>query len=155
MAYILTLFDKDHHLSLPESHADFAQYLFWLHFANGSFQPALLRNGPRLRSGQDPSPDDKGAWFAKRGLENCLVILEDRLKESKWLAGNSFTAADIMVVTTLTTMRQYFPYDLGPYTEILKYLSRIGAREAFQRARQRGDPGMDLCLGPTAGKLSL
>ena len=57
------------------------------------------------------------------------------------------TAADIMIVFSLTTMRSFAPYDLKPYARILAYLRRIGARSAYRRAMQKGDPGMTLLLG--------
>ena len=47
-----------------------------------------------------------------------------------------------MSVFTFTTMRLFYPYDLKPYPAILRYLQRIGARPAYQRAMAKGDPGM-------------
>ena len=47
-----------------------------------------------------------------------------------------------MAVFSLTTMRVFLPLDLAPYPHILAYLQRIGARPAYQRAMQKGDPGM-------------
>jgi glutathione S-transferase len=43
-------------------------------------------------------------------------------------------------------MRSFTPYELKPYPNILAYLKRIGAREAYQRAMKKGDPGMPLLL---------
>jgi len=39
-------------------------------------------------------------------------------------------------------MRLFMPIDLSPYPAILAYLQPIGARSAYQRAMQKGDPGM-------------
>ena len=47
-----------------------------------------------------------------------------------------------MIVFSLTTMRTFTSCDLKAYPHILVYLRRIGAREAYQRAMRRGDPGM-------------
>lgn len=69
-----------------------------------------------------------------------------RLGEVEFLAGSEFTAADIMIVFTLTTMRYFMPLDLSPYPNILAYLARVGSREAYRRAMQKGDPGMALLL---------
>jgi glutathione S-transferase len=63
-----------------------------------------------------------------------------------YLAGNELTAADIMIVFSLTTMRSFTPYDIKPYPNIVAYLRRIGAREPYQRAMKKGDPGMPLLL---------
>ena len=59
-----------------------------------------------------------------------------------YLAGEEFTAADIMLVFSLTTMRLFHDYSLAPYPNILAYLARIGARPGYQRAMQKGDPDM-------------
>ncbi|KAF2150222.1 putative glutathione S-transferase [Myriangium duriaei CBS 260.36] len=144
--YILTLYDPSRTLSLPPADPDYPNYLYFLHFANGYFQPALLRYGPILRSG-GPAPTDVGAGFAKKAFENALRILDDRVKQVEWLAGDKFTAADVMVVTTLTTVRVWLPYSLKGYEGILGYLKRVGERAGFRRAREKGDPGADMCLG--------
>ncbi len=47
-----------------------------------------------------------------------------------------------MSVFSLTTMRLFMPVDLAPYPAILAYLRRIGARDAYRRAMQKGDPDM-------------
>jgi glutathione S-transferase len=51
-----------------------------------------------------------------------------------------------MIVFSLTTMRSFTPYELKSYPNILAYLQRIGARDAYRRAMQKGDPGMTLLL---------
>ena len=63
-----------------------------------------------------------------------------RLGEADYLAGEEFTAADIMIFFSLTTMRTFVSFDLAPYPDILGYLQRIGQREGYRRAMQKGDP---------------
>ena len=75
-------------------------------------------------------------------LSRALDFLNRRLGEADYLAGSELTAADIMIVFSLTTMRTFTSYVLTPYPHILAYLGRIGAREAYQRAMRKGDPGM-------------
>jgi glutathione S-transferase len=43
-------------------------------------------------------------------------------------------------------MRYFQPYDLDRQPNIRAYLTRIGARPAYQRAMAMGDPGMKLLL---------
>jgi glutathione S-transferase len=73
-------------------------------------------------------------------------VIEARLAEADYFAGAEFTAADIIMVFSLTTMRYFMPLDLAPYPAILAYLQRIGARDAYRRAMEKGDPGMKLLL---------
>ncbi|WP_020699250.1 glutathione S-transferase family protein [Reyranella massiliensis] len=127
-------------LTLAPDHPDFAQFLFWFHFANGTLQPATGRNMilSRLKL-----PDDNPILRAMKGrLDLALGLVEARLARSAFLAGSEFTTADIMIVFTLTTMRLFLPFDLAPYPAILAYLQRIGGRPAYRRAMHKGDPDM-------------
>src|SRR3954471_15774291 len=78
--------------------------------------------------------------LAAERLERNLKLVETRLGTAPFFAGAEFTAADIMAVFSLTTMRSFFPLDLTSYPNTLGYLQRIGQREAYQRAMKKGDP---------------
>lgn len=77
-----------------------------------------------------------------------LALIDERLRQHTWLAGEDFTAADIMIVFTLTTMRTFFGYELTRYEGILGYLQRVVKREGYQKARAKGDPDLELMVGP-------
>jgi glutathione S-transferase len=131
-------------LARAAGHPQFAGYLYWLHFANGSFQALLHRTLTASRLELPPDHRVLRDLLARR--ERALDFLNRRLGESAYLAANELTAADIMMVFSLTTMRSFLPYDLKPYPHILGYLRRIGSREPYQRAMRKGDPGMLLLL---------
>ncbi len=126
-------------LALGPSHPDFAQYLYWFHFANGNLQPNMGRN--MVLGRLDLAPDHPVVVAMRGRLERALALVEARLAAAPYLAGSEFTAADIMTVFSLTTMRLFLPLDLAPYPAILAYLQRIGARPAYRRAMEKGDPG--------------
>ena len=118
----------------------FAPYLYWFHFANGTLQPAMGRNMVLRRLNL---PADNPVLQAMRGrLDRALDQVDARLGEADYLAGTKLTAADIMMVFSLTTMRIFLPLDLAPYPNILAYLQRIGARPAYRAAMQKGDPDL-------------
>jgi glutathione S-transferase len=123
---------------------DFADYLYWYHFANASLQPVMGRN-MLLRRLQLPADNPVLVSTLER-LDRALRWVDTRLAGHTFLAGNDLTAADVMAVFTLTTMRYFMPVELGPYPHILAYLQRIARREAYQRAMLKGDPGMALLL---------
>ena len=75
-----------------------------------------------------------------------FALLNARLMENTWLAGDDFTAADIMTVWTLTGMRIFYQYDLTEYRGILAYLVRIVQREGYKKARAKADPGLELMI---------
>lgn len=131
-------------LALPPAHPDFAAYLYWYHYANGHLQPAMGRN--MLLGRIEAAKGHPVAAMARARLELALGLVDKRLGDVPYFAGSEFTAADIMAVFTLTTMRYFLPLDLGPYPAILDYLQRIAARDAYRAAMEKGDPGMPLLL---------
>ncbi len=131
-------------LALGPDHPDFAQYLYWFHFANGNLQPSMGRC-MILRRLRLP-PDNPMLLVMQGRLDRVLCLVEARLGEAEHLAGAEFTAADIMTVFSLTTMRSFLPFDLAPYPNILAFLQRMGARDAYRRAMQKGDPDMEPML---------
>jgi glutathione S-transferase len=139
MEYIIAK-HGDGRLALGPTHPDFAHYLYWLHFANSNLQPNMGRNMVLNRL---DLPADDPTLLATRGrLDRALALVDARLHKAPYLAGDEFTAADIMIVFSLTTMRIFMPVDLTPYPHILAYLRRIGEREAYQRAMRKGDPDL-------------
>jgi glutathione S-transferase len=125
-------------LAFGPAHPNFAQYLYWYHFANATLQPYMGRN--MILGRLDLAPDNPVLVSAKARLGHALAQVETRLGEAEYLAGNRLTAADIMMVFSLTTMRLFNPLDLAPYPQIRAYLGRIGEREPYRRAMHKGDP---------------
>lgn len=137
--YIAAKYGKGR-LVLAADHPDFAQFVYWFHFANGTLQPATGRN---MILGRLNLGEDNALMRAMKGrLDLALGLPEARLATVEYLAGRELTTADIMLVFTLTTMRLFYAFDLKPYPAILAYLQRIGGRPAYQRAMKKGDPDM-------------
>ena len=134
----------DGRLTVGKDAANFADYLYWFHFANGSFMPAAMTDLIVKMVAPDADPARAKA-FTERG-NRAFAQVEARLGEADFFAGPEFTAADIMMLFPLTTGRYFFPRDLAPFPNILAYLQRIGARPAFQRAMAKADPGLLLLL---------
>jgi glutathione S-transferase len=120
-------------------HPDFAPFLYWFHFANGNLQPVMLR---RMTLGRALPTDHPVLAATQERLDKVLVLVEERLGEAPYFAGDEFTAADIMSVFSLTTMRLFLPIDLAPYPNIRRYLQRIGERPAYRNAMVKGDPDL-------------
>jgi glutathione S-transferase len=143
MEYILARHGRGRLAPGPQD-AAFADYLYWFHFTNGTLQPAM---GRMMILGRLDLAADHPVRQAMQGrLDRALGLVEARLAAVPWLAGPDFTAADIMMGFTLTTMRYFQPVDYAPYPAIRAWLERIAAREAYQRAMAKGDPGMKLLL---------
>jgi glutathione S-transferase len=129
----------DGRLAVGPGSPNFADYLFWLHFANGSMMP---RQSGMMASRTDGREESPRARFMRERAERSWDLVEQRLGEAPYFAGDAFTAADIIMGFPLTTMRAFVQRDLGPYPNIRAYLQRIGERPAYQRAMAKGDPDM-------------
>lgn len=146
LEYIINVHGQGHFSVSPtaEPHA-YSQYLYWLSFANGSFQAFLDANLLGLSIVQQSNVDPSGNFiyqaFQAR-TQNHLKQFNDRLAQSKYLAGDDFTAADMMNIYGLTVFRGMYPVDLTEYPHIPRYLADITSRPAYRRAMEKGEDGM-------------
>lgn len=137
--YIIAKYGNGH-LAIGPEQAGFPAYLFWLHFANATLMPSIMTQLVANKLDADPTNPIVHS-LADRGSKG-FAMMEERLGMAQFLAGAEFSAADIMTVFALTTMRAFVPRDLGFYPNITAYLGRIGERPAYQRAMAKCDPGM-------------
>src|SRR3954447_25032329 len=107
-------------LVLPPAHPDYPQYLYWLHFANSNLQ-ALLHRYMIVRR-LEAAADNPTRLDMEARLGRALRMTNQRLGEADYFAGEEFTAADIMIVFSLTTMRTFVSFDVAPYPNVLEYL---------------------------------
>lgn len=126
-------------LAVAPDEPDFARYLYWLHYAEGSLMLQLLREVTleRMVPNADALP---GMARVRETTRLHLAAVEAHLAAFAHFAGSSFTAADVMMVFPFTTMRRLRPFDLGPYPALRDYLARIEARPAYRRAMERAGP---------------
>jgi glutathione S-transferase len=140
--YIMAKYGKGR-LTPSANDPGFAQFLYWFHFANGTLQAAM---GRLMILNRLKLPDDNPVLGAmKMRVDRAFDLADARLREAEYLAG-AFTTADIMIGFSLTTMRYFQPYDIARCPNLVTYLARIGARPAYRRAMEKGDPGMALLL---------
>jgi glutathione S-transferase len=134
----------DGRLTLRADDPDFAQFLYWFHFANGTLQANMgrLMILTRLKL----ASDNPVLLAIRARVDRAFDLVDARTGEAAYLAGDSFTTADIMIGFSLTTMRYFQPYDLARCPNVRNYLARIAARPAYRRAMEKGDPGMALLL---------
>lgn len=149
--YILRKYDPAGKLSLGPEEKGYADYLYWLHFANGTLQLSVSRN-MFMRMARVPA-EEPAMGMAVGRRERAVGLLEERLAAgNEWLAGTKFTAADVMTVVSVTTMRLFMPFGLEAYPNVLKWLERVGERDGYRRAMAKGDPGLEPLLGAEAPK---
>lgn len=122
----------------------YADYLFWFHFSNGSLMPIAMMRLVASAAGQDASSPIMGFIGARDA--KAFAHIEARLGQVPYFAGESFTAADIIMAFPLTTGRLFGPRDLSGAPNTRAWLKRIGGRPAFQRAMAKAEPGLSIPL---------
>jgi glutathione S-transferase len=125
-------------LAVPPEAPEFARYLYWLHFAEGSLMSLML-----IALVLSRVPEANASPVKARILERVkqmLAFVDASLAGQRYFAGEEFTAADVMMAFPFTTMRHFLEYDLSPHGNIAAYLERIEARPAFRRAMALAGP---------------
>lgn len=93
-------------------------------------------------AGANVGEDNQMLGLATQRLDAALKIMDDRLKETKWLAGEEFTAADTMSLYPVTTQRYWAKVSLEKYPNIVRWIKDCSDRPAYQKAMEKGDPDM-------------
>jgi glutathione S-transferase len=119
-------------LAVQPDAPEYARYLYWLHFAEGSLM-SLMLIALVLSRVPEASASPVTARIRER-MKQMLSFVDAELGSKPWFAGADFTAADVMMVFPFTTLRHFLDYDLAPYPNILAYLKRIEARPAYRKA---------------------
>jgi glutathione S-transferase len=135
--YIVHRYAGDRLAVAPAAH-DYARYIYWFHFAEGSLMSLLI-----LALVLSRVPEADASPVRARVLERMkqtLAFIDSELAQATYFAGASFSAADVMMTFPFTTMRHFLKYDLAPYDNILAYLQRIESRPAYQKAMALAGP---------------
>jgi glutathione S-transferase len=123
-------------------------YVYWLHFAEGSAMPPLVmklifntmaERAPKLFKGVVKAVTGPVlAGFVEPNLAQQLDFIETQLTQSTWFAGPEFTAADIMMSFPLEAAASRADFSAKP--KVKAFLDNIHARPAYVRALERGGP---------------
>ncbi len=116
-------------------HPDFADHLYWFHFANATFMTNGMMQIAVNAAGAELAPP-----LMKR-VTNAWEQIERRLGEADYFGGSQLTTADIMMGFQLTTSRAFNGMTIDHMPNLKAYLQRIGAREAYQTAMAKAEPG--------------
>lgn len=126
------------------------RYTYWLHFAEGSAMPPLLMKLVFDKIETAPMPffvkpmaraisRNVKTILIEPNLERHLAFMEEALAASEWFAGAEFSAADIQMSFPLEASRCRAGLD-ATRPGLMRFLDRIHARPAYQRALAQGGP---------------
>lgn len=119
--------------------ADYASYLQWLHYAEGSAMPPLLFG---LITQITETKAELLSAVITQFTDNHLSYMNDILDSQTYINGQDFSAADIMLGFVIESASGSVlpgferPSLLGQYSNLQRYLAQLQARPAYQRALQ-------------------
>lgn len=128
----------------------YLKYRYWMYAAEGSYMPPLVMSLFLNRMETAPMP-----FFARpiakrltKGVRDAYLdhtakalfdYVDGELGRQEWLAGDEFTAADIIMSFPLEASQQRIDAAKGK-KNIAAFLKRIHARPAYARALEVGGP---------------
>ncbi|RYZ71384.1 MAG: glutathione S-transferase [Lysobacteraceae bacterium] len=147
LEYLVERYDLAHRFAPSPGTPEQLRYRYWMHYAEGSAMPPLLMSLVFSRIRQAPMPflvrpvargiaDKVMKTFVGPQVKLHLDYMESELGKSGWFAGEDFSAADIQMS---------FPVEAaaaragaGGRPNLARFLQRIHARPAYQRALEKG-----------------
>ena len=131
--YILNQ-SSEHQLRPAINSCAYYRYLEWLHFAEGSLAlPVISKMLMQMETREGTQPLD--GYIAKE-LALDFSYIEQTLAQQTYFAGDTFTAADIMMTIMLEIANNLALLDGKEH--IKKYLTNIQQRKAYQLVLSHG-----------------
>ena len=100
------------------------RYLYWMTYTPGAIEPAMMEKF----NGLEVAPGSCG-WG---NFDIMLRVLEEGVAAGPWVMGERFTAADVLLGSSVDFMRQFGL--LGEHPVLEAYLERCLERPAYQAA---------------------
>jgi glutathione S-transferase len=130
-AYLADAFPETR-LAPPPGHRRRAAYYRWLFFGAGPVEAAVTNKSLGF-----VVPKERQGMAGYGSLADVLTALESALSESEYVAGDSFTAADVYLGAQIGWGMHFGSIEKRPAFE--RYWQRISTRPAAVRAKQIDD----------------
>lgn len=134
--YLITRYGGGRLMPKPESD-DYGNYLYWLHFAEGSAMQHLMILRTLSMSEQSNKPGNSSEGMRRRAGED-LAFANEVLGKQPCLAGSELTGADINMAFVLRFGGDMLDPDLTNHPHVAAYLDRINERPAYRKANEAG-----------------
>ena len=133
-----------------ENSPEYWQYLYWLHYSEGSLMPLLVMSliFNKIKTAPMPffiRPIAKGIAdkvmqsYVGPNLANNLRVIEEHLGRHTWFTGEQMTGADFQMIFPLeAALNRAIKADSFPH--IAAFVQRIHALPTYQSALQKGGP---------------
>jgi len=139
MMYLTDYYDKDNKISYQFGTVEYYEMLSWLMFQMGGIGPMQGQAGHfRAMAGV------YSAYGIKRYTDETkrlYDVLESRLKDADWLAGDKYTIADIASYSWVQSAPLILDLDLSAWPGVDKWFKKISERPTVQKAKKIPDTG--------------
>lgn len=143
--YLLQRYGQNSGLKPEAGSADHPDYLFWLHYAEGSLMPLLVMSLLFRKIDERKMPffakpvarkitDGVRSSFLHPQLQLHLSFVEGKLAGRSWLLGERISGADVMMSFPLLAAAERSPQ---PWPNIRAYAERLKNEPAYRRAEEK------------------
>lgn len=140
MEYLLARYGPTPLAPAPDDPA-FPAYQQFLHLGEAGLATLLMPVVVSRFLAPEAERENWGARWCLQSFRKRLDLVSRRLANSRFLAGDTFTAADISVTYALNLAQRNCGVALGDTEQA--YLARTTGRDAYQRAMARSHEGID------------
>lgn len=114
---------------------DYAAYIQWLHYSEGSAMLPLMLKLYTSMLGEAAAPLNPRI---ESEIANHLGYMESAIAGRAFLVGDSLTGADIQI--SFTSEAAHARGALAPYPELTRHMHAMQARPAYKRGLEKGGP---------------
>lgn len=147
--YLLKTYDNGRLLPADNTPA-YWQYLYWLHYSEGTLMPLMVMSliFNKIKTAPMPffvRPIAKGIAdkvmqsYVGPNLANNLRVIEAHLSSNTWFAGEQMTGADFQMIFPLEAALGR-SIKAADFPHIAAYVQRVHALPAYQEGLRKGGP---------------
>ena len=126
---------------------DLSQYVYWMHFSEGSLMPPMVMRLVMEKIKTSPKPffargianniaNKVLASFVTPNIDRNLGYIDQYLAGKEWFAGDHVTGADVQMSFPLEAV--VATGGAKSYPNITAFVKRVHERPAYQRALEKG-----------------
>jgi glutathione S-transferase len=114
---------------LPEDENERAQAMRWLFFEQADVIPGIAGLRFRLVTGRIEADSREAQWRRNSG-EAALKVLNDRLEKNNYLAGESYSVADISLFAYVHVANEA-GFELSEYPRVQEWIERVEGTRGY------------------------
>lgn len=137
------------HLMPQQGSESYWQYVYWLHFSEGSLMPPMVMNLVLDKTKKSPMPffvkpiakkiaDTIIQRFSGPNIQRSLAFVEDHLSQNTWFCGDQLSGADIQMSFPLEASVASGSVKEADFPHIVAYVKRIQALPEYKAALAKG-----------------